>query len=94
MRRAFSARCPAGHSQLSTSSVRRCAGGRRPAECAARAAIAFVACDEVGVAGERIAELVGVSAAAVSMACRRDREHPGLREWRIDDVLTWCVAGR
>jgi hypothetical protein len=64
------------------------------AEHAMRAVIAFVACDGAGTAGVTVAELVGVSSPAVTVARRGDRELVASHGWSVDEVLSWCVPAR
>lgn len=65
------------------------AGCRRRAECAARAVIACVACDGVGVPAVVVAQALGLSEAAVSQARARGGALLAAREWSFDDVLSW-----
>ena len=61
----------------------------RPAESAARALIAHVACDGAGTSAVTVAELFGVSGSAVSQARVRGRALLAARGWDIDEVLSW-----
>ena len=63
------------------------AGGRRPAACSARAVIAHVACDGVGLPAAEVAAHLGVSDAAVSVGRRRGELLLAAHGWRVDDLL-------
>ena len=65
------------------------AGGRSSAECAARAVIAHVACDGVGIPAATIAELLRVSGPAICVARRRGRIVLEAHGWTVDDALAW-----
>lgn len=64
-------------------------GSHRPPECAARAAIAHVACDGAGVLGAEIAELLRVSDSAVTRARVRGARVLSEHGWSVDEVLSW-----
>jgi hypothetical protein len=67
---------------------------RRPAECAARAGLAFVACDGAGLTGAELAESLGVSRMAVSAARGLGRALLTERGWTTDEVLSWHASAR
>jgi len=64
-------------------------GSHRPQECAARAAIAHVACDGAGVPGTDLAELLRVSESAVTRARGRGARVLAEHGWSVDEVLSW-----
>lgn len=68
------------------------AGRRHPAECQARALIAFVACDGVGLPGATVAELLGVGGPAITAARRRGANVLTSHGWTVDEVLSWTDA--
>ena len=70
------------------------AGRRTRAESAARSLIAHVACDGVGTSAVAVAELLGVSGAAISLARARGRVLSAARGWSFDEVLSWRVPAR
>lgn len=65
-------------------------GGRKAPESAARALIACVACDAAGVPMRVLADVLGVSGAAVSLARERGAALLAARGWTAEDVLAWC----
>ena len=67
---------------------------QNPLECAARAVIAHVACDGVGLSGSDVAGLLGVSNASVSAARRRGRAALASLNLSVDDALAWPARGR
>ena len=56
--------------------------------------IAYVACDGVGSCGSDVAELLGVSGAAVSAARRRGGAILASLNLSVDDALAWPSRGR
>lgn len=70
------------------------AGGRRPPECSARAVIAHVACDGVGVPAAEVAGHLSVSDAAVSVGRRRGVTLLASLGWNVDDLLPGRSARR
>ena len=69
------------------------AGRRRPAECAARALIAYVACDGVGTPAVTVAELLGVSGATISLARVRGRALLASRGWSFEGCCRGAFGG-
>ncbi|MCG3133451.1 MAG: hypothetical protein HMLKMBBP_00619 [Planctomycetes bacterium] len=65
----------------------------RPAESAARAPIARVACDGAGVPAVAVADLLRVSGAAVSKSRLRGRALRPARGWSFVHVLSWRAPG-
>lgn len=64
-------------------------GGRRLAECRARAVIVYVVCDGAALSVTAAARLLGVSDTAVGAARRRGRDLLAELGWTIEDVLSW-----